>query len=61
MNGTDAGNDEVLLNLCESLVMERPQYVDAVMAPIMMKRNYCASEMSVKGRVRDGNARRSPQ
>lgn len=54
-----AGTDTVLNNCWNELLSEMPRYDRAVMSPSLMKAAFYDAEMSVKGRVRDGRARRS--
>lgn len=56
-----AGTDRVLNDCWNELLSEMPRYDQAVMSPSVMKQAFYVAEMSVKGRVRDGKARRSPQ
>ncbi len=54
-----AGTDSVLNDCWKELKAEVHRYDQEVMSPMLMKASYYAAEMSVKGRVRDGKARRS--
>ena len=54
-----AGDDAVLNGNWNRLLAEMPQYDQAVMSQSVMKQAFYFAEMDVKGRVRDGRARRS--
>ncbi len=54
-----AGDDQMLNDCWRELAAERPQYDEAVMEPMAMKRAYYVAEMGMKGRAQDGRARRS--
>ena len=55
-----AGTDAALNDYWNELLSELPRYDRVVMSPSLMKAAFYDAEMSVKGRVRDGRARRSP-
>lgn len=55
-----AGADDELNTRWNELLVEMPIYDRAVMNPMAMKSAFYVAEMAVKGRVRDGKARRSP-
>lgn len=54
-----AGSDPVLNQYWHALLTERPRYDQEMMSMLAMKQSFYAAEMSVRGRVRDGRAKRS--
>jgi len=54
-----AGDDPVINECWRGLLAEMHRYDQELMSPMVMKQAYFVAEMGMKGRVRDGRARRS--
>jgi len=54
-----AGDDQVLNECWNGLLAETNRYDQEIMSSMVMKQAYFVAEMGMKGRARDGKARRS--
>ncbi len=54
-----AGNDRALIECWNGLLADMHRYDQELMSPMMVKSAYFAEEMVMKGRVRDGKAKRT--